>query len=834
MSKSFRRRTALRRATGSVVENLETRRLMHAGHDHGDGPETLRVDAGASAPYIDSVGQVWLADSGFIGGGTDNNAFTVAGTSDPRLFTSRRAGTFGYSHPAADGNYKLNLLFADWVTTAGRRKFNVDAEGQRVLTNFDVAASGGGKRALVKSFDVTVTGGMIDLSFSEVVGNAVLSAFELIPVSVPDPVAPAAPTELYVRPLSSSKIGLTWMDNSDNETGFEIEYSTNDGATFAPLVTAGINATAHPHENLPASTKYVYRVRAVNNFGESAWSNLAEGTTSPTPPPPPPGGTTLRVDAAGNSTFIDSSGKSWAKDAGFTGGYANTGTFAVAGTIDDALYATRRTGDFTYSAPVANGDYTLRLLFADHYTSAGQRRFNVAAEGNQILTNFDIVAQAGSKSALVKSFNVAVTDGQLDLAFTSVTGYAALSAFELVPAGPVTIPLAPANLTATGLPGGKIRLAWQDKSDDEDEFVIERSTNGGAFAVVGSRGAGQTDFEDANLDPNVTYTYRVRAKNTGGTGDPSNEASANPQAGNPVDTWTRITWSTRTAAPIGRAEALHAVIDGKLYVFAGFSGNNGPVARSDVYNPATNSWTRLADMPRRLTHAGVATVGRDVYFAGGYIGTGPGYQQQFGTREVWRYNVDANAYTRMPDLPAALAGGGLVAIGRKLHYFGGNNAARQDVAVHYALDLDNVAAGWATKPSMITARSHMGYADFNGLIYAIGGQKGNDGALTAQKVVEVYDPTTNSWSTRTSMPKGVNHISSSTFVMGGRILTLGGQTSHGSAIADVYAYDPAADTWTSLSPLPTARFSGVAGTINGMIYFTGGSSQTTTWRGIVG
>jgi N-acetylneuraminic acid mutarotase len=257
------------------------------------------------------------------------------------------------------------------------------------------------------------------------------------------------------------------------------------------------------------------------------------------------------------------------------------------------------------------------------------------------------------------------------------------------------------------------------------------------------------------------------------------------------------------------------------------------VTRSDVYNPATNSWTRIADMPTRLTHAGVATVGRDVYFAGGYIGTGPGYTQQFGTEQVWRYNVDTNTYHAMPNLPAKLAGGGLVAVGRNLHYFGGNNASRQDVGVHYRLNLDNPAAGWVARKSMITARSHMGYVNLNGRIYAVGGQKGNDGSLVAQSVVEMYDPATDTWTSRRAMPRGVNHISGSTFVMGGRILTLGGQTSHNTAIADTYAYDPVANTWTSLTPLPSARFSGVAATINGKILFTGGSSQTTTWSGTV-
>src|SRR3954466_12348398 len=200
-----RRRSTLRRAARSIVENLETRRLMHAGEDHGDGVEILRVDAGATAAYIDTQGRTWQADTGFSGGGTDTTAFAVSGTTDPKLYTSRRSGVFGYSNPAVDGNYTLNLYFADYKT-AGQRKFNAAAEGAQILTNFDIAAAAGGaNKTLVKTFNVNVTGGALDLQFSSAgVGNPVVSAFELIPVAPTTTVPPQAPTQLSATAASSN------------------------------------------------------------------------------------------------------------------------------------------------------------------------------------------------------------------------------------------------------------------------------------------------------------------------------------------------------------------------------------------------------------------------------------------------------------------------------------------------------------------------------------------------------------------------------------------------------------------------------------------------------
>ena len=72
------------------MENLESRQLLHAGEDHGLGLEVLRIDAGATAPYTDSLGNVWQADNGFIGGGTDVKTFAVAGTNDVEIHDGKQ------------------------------------------------------------------------------------------------------------------------------------------------------------------------------------------------------------------------------------------------------------------------------------------------------------------------------------------------------------------------------------------------------------------------------------------------------------------------------------------------------------------------------------------------------------------------------------------------------------------------------------------------------------------------------------------------------------------------------------------------------------------------
>jgi N-acetylneuraminic acid mutarotase len=291
-----------------------------------------------------------------------------------------------------------------------------------------------------------------------------------------------------------------------------------------------------------------------------------------------------------------------------------------------------------------------------------------------------------------------------------------------------------------------------------------------------------------------------------------------------------LNWTSLAPSPIPRAEALRAVVGLKLYVLGGFSGDLGPVKRSDVYDYYRNRWTRIADLPTRLTHAGVAADDTSIYVAGGYVGIGDaGYNQQFGTRDTWKLDLTSGQWTSMPQLPRALAGGGLALLGRTLHYLGGNDSNRADAGDHYALDLDRPELGWKPQASMPDPRSHFASAIVRGRIYVLGGQHGNDAGLTTVPTVSIYDPATDTWSAGTPMPVAVSHIASTGTAAGNNIWIFGGETSHEHATERVSVYDTIGGTWTSMTPLPQPRFSGVAATIAGSLFFTTGSSQTTTW-----
>ncbi len=97
-------------------------------------------------------------------------------------------------------------------------------------------------------------------------------------------------------------------------------------------------------------------------------------------------------------------------------------TAGISNPAPAAVYQTEREGVFIYTIPnlTAGSAHTVRLHFAELYFSAAQQRvFNVAINGDTVLSNFDIVKAAGSNyTANVQQFTAtANSSGQIVISF---------------------------------------------------------------------------------------------------------------------------------------------------------------------------------------------------------------------------------------------------------------------------------------------------------------------------------------------------------------------------------------------------------------------------------
>lgn len=89
---------------------------------------------------------------------------------------------------------------------------------------------------------------------------------------------PRRPTSLRAKTASATQVNLTWVDNSNNETGFVVERRTPAGA-WTQIATPAAGVTTYSATGLTLNTKYFFRVKATNGAGDSLWSPVASATT---------------------------------------------------------------------------------------------------------------------------------------------------------------------------------------------------------------------------------------------------------------------------------------------------------------------------------------------------------------------------------------------------------------------------------------------------------------------------------------------------------------------------------------------------------------------------
>jgi len=170
-------------------------------------------------------------------------------------------------------------------------------------------------------------------------------------------------------------------------------------------------------------------------------------TPAPAPVLPP-----VRIKAGSSAPFTDSEGNVWLPDQGFADGETIERPDAqIANTKDPAIYRSERYGMTSFSYPVPNGKYTVKLHFAETYegiTRPGQRLFSFNVKGQEF-KDFDVWVKAGGPlRAYIETVSVEVTDGKLDISFTSKMENPQINGIEIIPetAKPVVV-ARPANNT---------------------------------------------------------------------------------------------------------------------------------------------------------------------------------------------------------------------------------------------------------------------------------------------------------------------------------------------------------------------------------------------------
>ena len=297
-------------------------------------------------------------------------------------------------------------------------------------------------------------------SFGQLVDGS--SGVQLSPTQVTgiSDTPPVTPTELGAQAIAPSVITLAWSDISDNELGFQLERRAGEGA-WTLLTTMGANTTSYLDYGVTEVITYGYRVRAYNTAGVSDYTQEVTSTILPLAP-------TSLVASAPSDTRID---LSWTDNS-----------------LGETAYVVeRKTGTGGTWAEIAN-----------------------------LAVNVETYADTGLSAPVTYIYRVRAAN---------TAGYSAFS--NEASATTLVRPLAPTYLTATPLSASRIQLIWEDRSDNEWEFQLERKTGAaGAWAQITTLPANTQGYADTGLAASTIYVYRLRTANGAGASPDSNEASA--------------------------------------------------------------------------------------------------------------------------------------------------------------------------------------------------------------------------------------------------------------------------------------------------------------------
>jgi N-acetylneuraminic acid mutarotase len=141
--------------------------------------------------------------------------------------------------------------------------------------------------------------------------------------------------------------------------------------------------------------------------------------------------------------------------------------------------------------------------------------------------------------------------------------------------------------------------------------------------------------------------------------------------------------------------------------------------------------------------------------------------------------------------------------------------------------VDQAAPGrWTSLMTLTSARQEVAAAALHGQVWVIGGF--GDSADPVG-IAESYDPKSNEWQLRPSLPIPVHHAAAA--VVGDRLFVIGGYTGgriRWAPLDTIYEWNAAGSTWIMRSPMPTARGALAVAVLNGRIHAIGGAADGVT------
>jgi hypothetical protein len=312
-----------------------------------------------------------------------------------------------------------------------------------------------------------------------------------------------------------------------------------------------------------------------------------------------------------------------------------------------------------------------------------------------------------------------------------------------------------------------------------------------------------------------------------------------PMAVGPEAAPSQPLWVHRAPLPERRTEVSVTTDGHYIYLVGGFGppeGDERATAPRTLwrYDPGsdasgTDEWIALTEIPEGVHHAPFQYQGGRLYILGGFRETGfdP-------VANVRIYDLARGEWSEGAPMPTPRGASGWTVLDGRIHVIGGNAAGpdahdhagermTDDNSVNTHEAYDPATDRWVRLRPMPTPRNHLGAATADGRIHAVLGRADGNFTMTTH---EIYDPTTDAWTSGPPVPTGRSGVA--VLEHGGYVYAFGGErldSPNRRTFNDAERFDPRANRWERLPPMPTARHGLGAAAVNGSIYVISGGPQ---------
>ena len=355
---------------------------------------------------------------------------------------------------------------------------------------------------------------------------------------------PTAPAGLQALPVDGVHVELRWQDLSANESSFEIQ-SSPDYNRFISVVTLPPDSTHWMSDSLAPFIDFAFRVRAINDYGNSDFSYSGQII---------PGAIDLSVpyDVVASAISETEISLSWSDSNRIEESFriwqsvSDTLNFVVVVTVNSPGLQhefDNRTPNTTYFYRiVAQNRYRESLPSSTARASTAEvvpwPPWNIVG---RIENELDVVLTWEDNSDIETGYEVQQSVGD-SLHYTTIATLIANSigwnlsdcepfiarhyrirsigntgnsnwtyGREITPGS--FAPLSPSDFIAEAVSPTEVQLNWRDNSRIEERFEIQVRPAGGVWSLVDSMEADIVQFRHSNRQQNTTYTYRLRAGN---------------------------------------------------------------------------------------------------------------------------------------------------------------------------------------------------------------------------------------------------------------------------------------------------------------------------------